>query len=73
MEDAAKDHLTILEEIRENAIAVGLFAGWILSATCFRLVWWVHNSWKNRRLRIVGILGSLTLIAALNLLVIKFA
>ena len=73
MEDAANDYLASFEDLREISIALGLFAGWALSSTCFGLLWWVHNSWKNRRLRIAGILGTLTLIAVLNLLVIKFA
>lgn len=73
MEDAAKDYLASLEELRENAIALGLFAGWLLSAICFRLVWRVHKSCRNRRLRTAGIVGSLTLICVLNLLVIKLA
>ncbi|MDE0000895.1 MAG: hypothetical protein OXQ89_24430 [Rhodospirillaceae bacterium] len=73
MEDTAKDYLASLEELRETSIALGLFAGWALASTCFVLLWWVHNTWKNRRLRIAGILGFLALIAVVNLLIIKYA
>lgn len=73
MEDAAKDYLTSLENVRENAIALGLFAGWALSAACFGLLWWFHNSCKNRRLRIAGIVRTVALIGVLNLLVIELA
>ena len=73
MDDIAKDHLADHEILLQYAIAIGLFAGWGLSATCFCLVYLFRDWCKDRRLRNVGTFAILVLIGMANLLVIQWA
>ena len=68
-----EDFLAMLERHRENAVTVGLFAGWALSSTFYGLLETVKLTCKSRRLRIAGFVGVTGIIGILNLVVIKWA
>lgn len=73
MDNIARDHLADHEILRQNYIAIGLFAGWALSSICFCLVYFFRDWCKDRRIRGVATVAILALIGMANLLVIKWA